>query len=88
MARGATALQVERKNGRLRKGWEPQRRKRKMPCVPQDHHLRFVAQGDSARNHSVRARRPAARVVVLSPGVHLDQTRSVNISSMQELNFG
>ena len=49
--RGArrNALQVEEKNGRPRRGWEPQRRKRKTPRVPQDHHRRFVAQGDSTR---------------------------------------
>ena len=42
--------------------------------MPQDHHLRFVAQGDSARYHSVRARRSAARAVVLSPGVPDEET--------------
>ena len=31
--------------------------------------LCFVAQGDSARDHSVRARRAAARVVTLAPGM-------------------
>ena len=37
------AKQKQRKSGRPRKGWEPQRRKRKTPRVPQDHHRRFVA---------------------------------------------